>query len=322
MKKYQYVYGPVPSRRMGLSLGVSPIPQKVCNYSCIYCQLGRTLQMSNKREEFYPHEDIIAEVADYLKGNPHLDVITIVGEGEPTLYSNLGKLLTALKGLTDKPLAVITNGALLMDKNVRKELSKADIVLPSLDAYDEASFKAINRPQGSISFAEVYKGMQIFSREFLGQLWMETMLMAGINDDDLSLEKIKGLLEGIRYDRLYINTPVRPPAESQVKESAPERIEKAVDLMGGIAINLAVSKGFYSEIKDDYEAILSIIKRHPMNQHEINSFLTERDCSDKDAVFSKLSNNSQVDKITYKGYVTYRGVGKVRREGNHGQNSK
>ena len=308
MKEYRYVYGPVPSRRMGISLGVSPIPQKLCNYSCIYCQLGRTRQMSNKREAFYPLEDILEEAADYLKGNPYLDVITIVGEGEPTLYSLLGDLLTGLKKLTKKPLAVITNGALLMDAKVRDELSHADIVLPSLDAYDERTFKIINRPFGKISFDEVYKGIQVFSQEFQGQLWLETMLMDGINDDDESLYKLKKLVDKIKYDRLYINTPVRPPAESQVGESTDKRIEKAVDILGGIAINLAVSKGFYSEVKDDYEAILSIIKRHPMNQHEIKSFLEDRNCQDKDKVFKDLELNKQVEKINYKGYVTYREI--------------
>ncbi|NLN49322.1 MAG: radical SAM protein [Clostridiales bacterium] len=313
MKEYRYVYGPVPSRRMGISLGVSQIPQKVCNNSCIYCQLGRTLQMSNKKEDFYNYEDILDEAADYLKGKPYLDVITVVGEGEPTLYSHLGELITGLKKLTDKPVAVITNGALLMDEEVKKGLSNADIVLPSLDAYDEKSFKIINRPHGKISFSEVYKGIRDFSETFSGQLWMETMLMNGINDDDASLYKLKELLDGIKYDRLYINTPVRPPAECEVKESSVERIERAVDLLGGVAINLAASKGFYSEIKDDYEAVLSIIKRHPMNQHEIKSFLEERDCQDKDTVFEKLLSNDEVEKIDYKGYVTYRGVAKVKK---------
>ncbi len=309
MKEYRYVYGPVPSRRMGISLGVSPIPQKICNYSCIYCQLGRTLKMSNKKEEFYPVKDILSEVADYLEGNPYIDVVTIVGEGEPTLYALLQELLIGLKKLTKKPLAAITNGALLTDLAVRKSLSYADIVLPSLDAYDEDSFKKINRPFGKISFKEAYKGIKSFSQEFKGQLWLEVMLMDGINDDNESLFKLKELIGGIKYDRLYINTPVRPPAESDVRESTPQRMEKAVDMLGGIAINLAASKGFYSGVKDDYEAILSIIKRHPMNQHEIIGFLEERKFKNKDLIFEKLASNDDVEKVDYKGYITYRGVG-------------
>ena len=313
MEKYSYVYGPVPSRRMGISLGVSPIPQKVCNYSCIYCQLGRTRQMGNKREAFYPITDVLDEVADYLKGKPPMDVITIVGEGEPTLYSSLGELILGLKNLTDKPVAVITNGALMSDREVRDELGNASLILPSMDAYDERTFKLINRPFGKISFDEVYKGIQTFSKGYSGQLWLETMLIKGINDDDESLMKLRELLRGIDYDRLYINTPVRPPAESGVKEPSIERVERAVELLGGVAINLAASKGFYSEIRDDYEAILSIIKRHPMNQHEIGNFLQERNCKDKESVFEKLSRNDQVEKISYKGFVTYRGIGKQKK---------
>jgi len=308
MKNYRYVYGPVPSRRMGLSLGISPIPQKLCNYSCVYCQLGRTLQMGNKREDYYPVKDILKEVKDYLHSNPKLDVITIVGEGEPTLYLSLGKLILGLKELTDKPLAVITNGALLAEKEVREELMSADIVLPSLDAYDEKSYKRINRPHGEIYFDEVYKGIQIFSQEFQGQLWLETMLMKGLNDDEQSLGKLKELIKGIKYNRLYINTPVRPPAESDIEEPSDESLKKAEDLLGGIAINLLVSEGFSSEEIDDYKAILSIIKRHPMNQHEINGFLDDRGCKDKEEIFKKLSVDEKVEKIVYKGYETYRGV--------------
>ena len=309
MKSYRYVYGPVPSRRMGLSLGVSPIPQKYCNYSCIYCQLGKTKRIKHQREDFYPVEDILVEAADYLRGKAQLDVVTIVGEGEPTLYSKLGELIVGLKKLTTKPIAVITNGALLSEKEVREELMNADIVLPSLDAYDEKSFRRINRPFGKISFSEVYQGMQAFSKEFKGELWLETMLIKGLNDDEESLVKIKGFLDGLNYDRYYLNTPIRPPAESGVEEPTEASLKRAVDLLGGIAINLAAPGGFFSENKDDYEAVCSIIKRHPMNQHEIKSFLEERECDDIPGVFAKLSANENVEKIAYKGYETYRGIG-------------
>jgi len=203
---------------------------------------------------------------------------------------------------------VITNGALLADEIVRDELKNADIVLPSLDAHDESSFRKINRPFGKISFARVYQGLQSFSREFAGELWLETMLVKGLNDHEESLARIKELLDGLEYDRLYINTPVRPPAESWVEEPSPESLEKAVALLGGIAIDLASSSGFFSEIEDDYEAVCSIIKRHPMNQHEIRSFLEKRGCQDSAGIFQRLSASQQVEKVIYKGYETYRGV--------------
>ncbi|NLC38923.1 MAG: radical SAM protein [Clostridia bacterium] len=308
MAEYRYVFGPIPSRRMGLSLGVSPIPQKYCNYSCVYCQLGRTRQMKHRREEYYPLEQILAEAKEYLQKSPRLDVVTIVGEGEPTLFSRLGELIGGLKKLTVKPVAVITNGALLADARVREEMKEADIVLPSLDAYDEVSFKKINRPFGKISFAQVYQGLQSFSREFEGEIWLETMLVKGLNDDEESLARIKKLLDGLAYDRLYLNTPVRPPAENWVEEPDQASLEKAVNLLGGIAVDLAASDGFSSEIQDDFEAVCSIIKRHPMNQHEIKSFLEKRGCWDWAGILQRLDASRQVEKVIYKGYETYRGV--------------
>ena len=306
MQEYKYIYGPVPSRRLGLSLGVSPIPPKYCNYSCIYCQLGRTIHLANTREEYFELKDIIKEFKDYLKEELEFDVITIVGEGEPTLYSRLGELIAELKKLTSKPIAVITNGALLYEENLRRELMNADIVLPSLDAIDEESFRNINRPYKKIELEKVLNGLRIFSENFKGQLWLETMVIKDINDDTDSLLKLKEMLDTIRYDRLYINSPVRPPAETFVEEPIRENIKKAVDILGGISIEQLVSEGFYSEIDDDYKAIRSIIKRHPMNQFEIQSFLNTRECKDAKSIFDKLENDSEIEIMNYKNYKTYR----------------
>ncbi len=288
-------------------MGVSPIPQKYCNYSCVYCQLGRTLNMRYKREEYFPLEDILGEARDYLAGGPRLDVVTIVGEGEPTLYSELGSLIEGLKDLTEKPVAVITNGALLWDEGVRRELANADMVLPSMDAYDEQSFKRINRAYGGLTFEQVYGGLRSFSQEYEGELWLEVMLVKGLNDDAESLLSLKRLLDGLRYDRLYVNTPVRPPAETWAQEPSPEALLRASEVLGGIAMDLAPGE-FFSEIEDDYEAVLSIIKRHPMNQHEIGAFLKGRGAEDPGPLLSRLSASPNVEKVSYKGYETYRGV--------------
>jgi wyosine [tRNA(Phe)-imidazoG37] synthetase (radical SAM superfamily) len=306
LEDYKYIYGPVPSRRLGLSLGISPIPQKHCNYSCIYCQLGRTINLTNKREEYFELGDIIKEFKEYLKEELEFDVVTIVGEGEPTLYLRLGELIIELKKLTDKPIAVVTNGALLYDEELRRELMGADIVLPSLDAADEESFRKINRPYKKIEFEKMLEGFRIFSKDFKGQLWLETMLIKDVNDDTKSLLKLKKILDTIQYDRLYINSPVRPPAETFVEEPLSKNIEKAVDILGGISINQLVSEGFYSEVEDDYNAIISIIKRHPMNQFEIKSFLNFRGCEDISGVFERLKSDKGVDIINYKNYKTYR----------------
>jgi len=306
MQEMKYVYGPVPSRRLGLSLGISPIPPKYCNYSCIYCQLGRTNHMTNTRQMFFPLEDILKEFDQTCGKGVSFDVVTIVGEGEPTLYKGLGELIRQVKQRTEKPVAVITNGALLYDKEVRKELGEADIVLPTLDAYDEASLKQINRPHGTISFEKVLQGLKEFAAEYSGQLWIELMLIQGVNADEASLEKYKALLEQIPYERLYINTPVRPPAEASVKAISPEEMERAIAVLGGSSIEFLESAGFHSEEKDDYAAIMALIRRHPMNQFEIEGFLESRACSDRKAIFSRLEQDPGVEKIEYKGYITFR----------------
>ncbi|WP_207740818.1 radical SAM protein [Alkalibacter mobilis] len=302
----KFVYGPVPSRRLGISLGISPIPKKTCNYSCIYCQLGRTDHMTNKRRMFYPVKEIVKEFEMTLKANIKFDAVTIVGEGEPTLYLGLGELIDEIKKRTDKPVAVITNGALFYDKKLRSELYCADIVLPTLDAYDADTFKRINRPHGSIDFKMVSSGLKLFSEEYQGQLWIELMLIDGINDDDSSLKKYSETLGELKYARLYINTPVRPPAEPYVKAVEREKMDHAVDVLGGISIDLLQSQGFHSEIENDYEAIISIIKRHPMNQFEIEGFLSSRDCKNIDAILCDLKKDSKVISLNYKGYDTYR----------------
>ncbi len=301
-----FVYGPVPSRRLGLSLGICPTPKKTCNYSCIYCQLGRTDHLTNTRAMFFPVEAIISEFESLLDRLKSFDVVTIVGEGEPTLYLGLGLLIREIKARTMKPVAVITNGALLYDKGVQEDLLLADIVLPSLDAIDEVSFRKIHRPHNSLEYNKVFQGLLDFSKIYQGQLWLETMLMAGINDDEENLLKLKALLSMIRYDRLYLNTPVRPPAEPSVRMISHDTMNRAIDLLGGISIELLQSDGFHSEIKDDILAIKSIIKRHPMNQFEVEGFLKSRGCTESGQILEELRHALDVVVIYYKGYETFR----------------
>jgi wyosine [tRNA(Phe)-imidazoG37] synthetase (radical SAM superfamily) len=296
----------VPSRRLGLSLGVSPIPSRTCNYSCIYCQLGRTKNLTNHRKNFFPVDEIIAELKDYLASKPLLDIITIVGEGEPTLYSDLGQLIRKIKEITDAPVAVITNGALLSDITVQKELMSADFVLPSIDASTEKMFKKINRPHGKIDYNEVVNGLINFSKEYQEKIFIETMIIKDINDQVNQLKALKNILNKINYDRLYINTPVRPPAESSVEEPSLETLSVAVNILEGISIEQLVSTGFFSKEKDDYIAIKSIIQRHPMNQFEIKSFLEERSCESTDEILKRLSDDPEIVINNYKNYKNYR----------------
>lgn len=306
MENYKYIYGPVPSRRLGLSLGVSPIPSRTCNYSCVYCQLGRTKNLTNDRKAFFPVDDIIAELKDYIDSKPPYDIITIVGEGEPTLYLDLGLLINKIKETTDTPVAVITNGALLADARVQKELMPADFVLPSIDASTEEMFKKINRPHGKIDYNAVINGLIDFSKKYKGKIFIETMVIKDYNDQVSQLHDLKNILKKIDYDRLYINTPVRPPAESHVEEPSLESLNLAVDILNGISIEQLISTGFFSKEKDDYLAIKSIIQRHPMNQFEIRSFLEERNCELTEQILAKLSNDPEIQVNNYKNYKNYR----------------
>lgn len=308
MKNYKYIYGPVPSRRMGKSLGISPIPEKTCNYSCVYCQLGRTDHLTNKREEFFPLDEILKELKDYSTNGQEFDVISIVGEGEPTLYGRLGELIQGIKDMIDKPVAVITNGALLYDKNIREELMLADMVLPSVDAYNESIYKKIDRPYGKLHFNEVSAGLIEFSKEYKGQLYLEIMLVKGLNSSDEDIQGFKEYLGKINYDKLYINTPVRPPAESNVKPVGHDRISHAVKELNGISIDMLASGSFYSDTKDTYDAVLSISSRHPLSHFELISFLSSRglDKNAIDGIINRLKKDSRVECIDYNKIITYR----------------
>ncbi len=310
MIQYKHVFGPVPSRRLGRSLGVSPIPEKTCNYSCTYCQLGRTNKMTNTRQLFYPVEEIVSEVKQILADAVPFDVISLVGEGEPTLYSGLGKLIEEIKKLTDKPVTVITNAALFYDKAVREDCAKADIVLPSLDGFNTASWKKIDRPYGKLDFDTVTEGLIEFSKEYTGQLWLEIMLINGQNASYEALQSLAVLAEKIRHDRLYINTPVRPPAEDYIKPVSKATAAKAAEILKGTAIDFLAADGFFSDIKDNYEAIKSIIARHPMNSFEIKSFISSRNTaavqSEENNIFNQLNNDSSVTATEFSGIVTYR----------------
>lgn len=299
----KYIYGPIPSRRLGRSLGVSPIPVKTCNYSCIYCQLGRTKHLSTKREEYFPLSEILNEFANVHE--VEYDVVTICGEGEPTLYSELGTLICEIKKRTVKPVAIITNGSLFDDEQVRKDVAYADIVLPSLDGYDEASFHKINRGLRKINFNKIYEGLKQFSKSYQGKLWLEIMMIKGINDHDEAIQKYQELLKDIKYDRIYINSPVRIPAEKDVQCADESFIVYAAKILNAIPV-INHTSYFQSEDKDNYEAIINIIKRHPMNQFEIIDFLKSRNCKDAINIINKLNADGNVDRVSYKGITSYR----------------
>lgn len=273
----KYVYGPVPSRRLGQSLGIDTIPLKTCNWNCVYCQLGRTVPLINERKEYYPSEEILAEVKAALAGHQpgEIDWVTFVGSGEPTLHSGIGWLILEVKLLTDLPIAVITNGSLFYLPDVRRDLAWADVVMPSLDAGTADLYRQINRPHPEATFERLVDGLIAFQQEYSGKIWIEVMLVQGLNDTEAALQDIAAVLRRIQPDEVHINLPTRPPVETWVRPSDEEGLMRARAILGDIATVVHPAEGSFDLSGCDaaVDAIIGIITRHPMRQEELERTL-------------------------------------------------
>ena len=275
----KYVYGPVPSRRLGQSLGIDTIPLKTCNWNCVYCQLGRTVPLTNERREYFPREEILGEVQEALTSHKsgEIDWVTFVGSGEPTLHANIGWLIRQVKKITDLPVAVITNGALLYLPEVRQDLMAADAVLPSLDAGTARLYRQINRPHPEITFERLLEGLTDFQKEYTGKLWVEVMLIRDLNDTEEALHAIAEALHKIGPDEVHINLPTRPPVETWVQPPDDEGLMRANAILGDIAQVVHPAEGTFdlSGYANVLDAIIGIITRHPMQQEQIERTLTQ-----------------------------------------------
>ena len=303
---YKFVFGIVPSRRLGQSLGISPIPKKTCNFSCVYCQLGRTTEYTRERQMYFHVDYIIHELKEYLNtiAPSQYDIITIVGDGEPTLYLGLGDLIKRIKKIQDKPVAVISNGSLIANPQIRKELTMADVVLLNFDSWNEQSFRRINRPLKSIEFINRYKGYIEFRKEFSGIIYLEVMLVKGINDNIESLNKIADLIRDIHPNVVFVNVPVRPPAEQWVKIPDEKIVIKAREILDARRMDYLPTGDFTSIESDPTKAILDIIGRHPMREEDIIIFLKGRKSlanieEVKDEIIKNLRKNPKVKEIAY-----------------------
>jgi len=262
--RFKYVFGPVPSRRLGRSLGVDLVPFKTCPFDCIYCQLGRTATKTAERRRYFPTEEILAEIAAKLAGRPACDYATLSGSGEPTLHSDIGRILEAIKAMTDVPVAVLTNGALLSDPELRRALAKADLVMPSLDAGDPATFKRINRPCPEVTFDRMVEGLKTFAREFAGTLRMEVFLVAGVNDSESQVRQIKAILDQLGPARIDVNTVTRPPADEDARAVDAETLSRLCGILGPnarIISPYALQPGTSGQIRR--EDLLGMLGRRP-----------------------------------------------------------
>lgn len=273
----KYVFGPVSSKRLGQSLGVDLLPSKSCTWNCVYCQLGRTKSFMTERREFFPKEEILKEIADAIESSPSIDWITFVGSGETTLYKGIGWLIHEVKQYTGIPVAVITNGSLLHLPEVRRELLEADAVLPSLNAGSEELYERIDRPAEGFGFRQHLDGLRTFRNEYNGKLWVEVMLIAGLNDSDEALEDLAAALAGIRPDTVHLVMPTRPAPENFVGVPDETRIERAVFILSKAAPVVHPVKGSMNlkGAADLLEAVTAIAVRHPVQERELEGALLE-----------------------------------------------
>lgn len=268
-KKQEYIFGPVPSRRLGRSLGVDLVPYKTCTYDCIYCQLGRTTNKTMQRKEWVPIDAVIKQLRGKLNSNP--DYITLSGSGEPTLFSPLEELIFKIKGITDIPVAVLTNGSILWLPEVRGALKLADLVIPSLDAGSNRVFQYVNRPHRNITFSKMLKGLVKFRNEYKGNYWLEVFILAGVTTPEMEIKRLKTHISTICPDKVQVNTVTRPPAEDFAEPATRKQLE---DIAKQLYENVEVIADYSGVHKQqDFfarsEDVLALLKRRPCSLEDI-----------------------------------------------------
>ena len=275
---YKHLFGPVPSRRLGMSLGVDLVPHKVCSLNCIYCECGRTTELTLKRKEYISYIEVVKELKNYFSNNPAPDYITFSGAGEPTLNSRFGDVLKFIKSnYPDITVAVLTNGTLFYQKQVRKELLDADLVLPSLDAASDLSFRKINRPFHKLNINEYIQGLVDFRKEYRGKIWLEVLILPGYNDNTEELQILKEAFKKIKPDSIQLNTLDRPGTIAGLKAASKDKLQEIVDFWGLDNVEIIAAaperKNIKSYRKDTENAILETISRRPCTVADLGKIL-------------------------------------------------
>ncbi len=269
------IFGPVPSRRLGFSLGVDTIPFKTCSLNCIYCQLGRTINKTIQRKEYIAADDISREIEEVLREGKRIDYITFSGSGEPTLNSEIRRMISRIKELTSIPLAILTNGTLLYRPRIREDLMEADLVIPSLDTVTQEIFEMVNRPHPSLKIEKVITGIDSFSQEFNGKVWLEIMVVKGINDSLEEIEKAAQVIKQMNLEKIQLNTVVRPPAEEFARPLTREDLKNIKTVLGQKCEIIAEFKRATQKAykRDVEKRILSMVKRRPVTLVDISRSL-------------------------------------------------
>lgn len=273
MKQFNHIYGPVPSRRLGRSLGIDLVPHKICTYNCIYCQIGKTTKKTLLRKEYVPVKEVLEEVELFVKEEfSPIDHFSLSGSGEPTLHSKIRSVIEEIKTLSSIPVAVITNGSLLYEREVREDLLGADVVLPSLDAVSSEVFMRINRPHPEISAEKIIEGMVEFRKVYKGQIWLEVLFCKEVNDTPGELRRMKEVVERIQPDLVHLNTVVRPPSEDWVKPLSQKEMEEIQAFFGEKATIISEFDRHLLPATESNlaEETLRILRRRPLSLTDLS----------------------------------------------------
>ena len=296
------VYGPVMSRRLGLSLGIDPVMPKSCNWNCVYCQLGRTFPRVGGRKRFCIPESVLEEAGRQLdlQRDRQIDWVTFVGSGETMLSSDIGKMIRGLKQMTSIPVAVITNGSFLGDAIVAEELSSADAVLPTLDAGSKELFWRINRPLPEFSYDRHIEGLKAFRSSYHGNFWLEVMLIKGLNDDEHAINQLTDVIAEISPDEVHLLVPTRPPAEDWVRPADDGALLYAASVMGRVCKVLIPSEptqelgAFEGNLP---EALKEIVRRHPLRQEALTAILERYGKQEAERLFEAIMKSGDMKVI-------------------------
>jgi wyosine [tRNA(Phe)-imidazoG37] synthetase (radical SAM superfamily) len=270
MGDYKYLFGPVPSRRFGRSLGVDLTSYKTCSLDCVFCQLGRTTNKTVTREEYVPTDAVIAEITEWLRKDGKADYITLSGSGEPTLHSRFGEVIEFIRKNSEIPAVLLTNGTMLHLSEAREAASYANVVKVSLSACDQVSYRWVNRPHSRLRFEELVRGQRNFRKQFSGELWMEVFIVAGMNSTPDDVGRIAALADEIEPDRIQLNTVVRPPSEEFAEALPAERLASLCHLFRPTAEVIAE----FNTKKDislqaNKETVLAMLRRRPCTADQI-----------------------------------------------------
>ncbi len=287
----KYLFGPVPSRRLGISLGVDLVPHKVCTLNCVYCEVGPTTILTTQRKEYVPIAEVIQELESYLSQKPELDYITFSGQGEPTLNSGLGRVVNYLKDHhPGYKIALLTNGTLFWDAGLRAEVSRMDLILPSLDAASDTIFRKLDRPCASLDNNLIIEGLIHLRKDFKGKIYLEVFLVPGLNDTEAELSLLKEALLKINPDLVQLNSLDRPGTESWVQPMPAEKLEYVASFLKPLQVEIVAKatsrKNIQSFQKDISLQILDTIKRRPctdqdlcdilgLHKNELNKYLSQ-----------------------------------------------